>query len=142
MKHILVMNGPNLNLLGTREPDKYGTVTLEEIENDLRTLAKELGVDVGFFQSNHEGALIDRIHEARENADVLILNAGALTHTSIGLRDAIAGTGIKTIEVHLSNIYQREDFRHTSHIAPVAIGQISGLGPDVYSLALRAASKF
>jgi len=134
------MNGPNLNLLGTREPDKYGTVTLEEIENDLRTLADELGVEVECFQSNHEGALIDRIQEARGNTDALILNAGALTHTSIGLRDAIAGTEIKTIEVHISNIYQREDFRHTSYIAPVAVGQISGLGAQVYTLALRAAA--
>jgi len=139
VRRILLLNGPNLNLLGAREPDKYGTTTLAEIESRLAQLAKERGVELETFQSNHEGALVDRIHAARGQADVLIFNPGAYTHTSIALADAIAAVGIPTIEVHLSNIYTREPFRHHSHIDPVAMGQITGFGAKGYELAFEAA---
>jgi 3-dehydroquinate dehydratase type II len=136
---VLVLNGPNLNLLGTREPGVYGRTTLAEIESDLKEDGEALGLRVETFQSNHEGALIDRIHEARGRAKVIIINAGAYTHTSIALRDALAGVGLPVIEVHLSNVAAREEFRHHSMIAPVSVGQIVGLGPLGYRLALEAA---
>ena len=136
---VLVLNGPNLNLLGLREPGIYGQTTLTEIETLVRDHGKSLGVEIDFRQSNHEGALIDWIHQARETHRALVLNAGAYTHTSIALRDAIAGSGIPTIEVHLSNIHAREEFRHRSLIAPVCRGQISGFGPYSYILGLQAA---
>lgn len=136
---VLYLNGPNLNLLGTREPGIYGNLTLADIEQKVRTAGVELGVDIDFRQSNHEGELVSWIHEARGRSDVLVLNAAAYTHTSIALRDAIAGTGIPTIEIHLSNIHARESFRHHSHIAPVAKGIIAGFGPNSYILALHAA---
>ena len=139
---IVVLNGPNLNLLGTRQPEIYGAVTLEELEEMCRAEGDMLGATVECRQSNHEGRLIDWIHDAADGRDAghggAILNAGALTHSSIGLRDAIAGTGLPVVEVHLSNIHAREAFRQTSHIAPVAIGQIVGLGPVGYRLAIRA----
>ena len=138
MPQILAVHGPNLNLLGTREPAVYGTETLEDVNRRLTELAAELGAEVAFFQSNHEGELIDRIHLAREQRVAgIIINPGGFTHTSVALRDAIAGVAIPTIEVHLSNIHARETFRQHSYIAPVAVGQICGLGVEGYLLALR-----
>ena len=135
---ILVLNGPNLNLLGERDPLHYGTQTLEEINAHLSAAAETMGISLGFAQSNHEGELIDCLHAARKTCAGVILNAGAYSHTSYALRDAIEAIGIPVVEVHLSNIYAREDFRHTSVIAPVCAGQITGFGADVYDLALTA----
>jgi 3-dehydroquinate dehydratase-2 len=136
---ILVVNGPNLNLLGTREPDVYGHETLEQIMQALTKEASAKGVELETFQSNAEGSLIDRIHQAKqEDCAGIIINPGAYTHTSIALRDAISGIELPTVEVHLSNIHAREQFRQHSYIAPVAIGQICGFGALGYSLALRA----
>lgn len=140
MMKILVLHGPNLNLLGSREPDVYGTVTLDEINDRLRSLAGELGVEVVIFQSNHEGELVQKIQEAMGSCAALVINPGAYTHTSVALRDAIAATGIPAVETHLSNIHRREEFRRHSYIAGVAAGQISGFGADSYLLALRAAA--
>lgn len=136
---ILVLHGPNLNLLGLREPEIYGSMTLSDLEAEIRRAAEARGVEVQFFQSNQEGILIDRLHQARGWADVVLLNAGGLTHTSISLRDAVVGIGIPVIEIHLSNIYARETFRRRSLIAPVAVGQVSGFGPLSYLLGLEAA---
>jgi 3-dehydroquinate dehydratase-2 len=137
--NILVLHGPNLNLLGARETDVYGTATLATINGDMALLARELGVEVTIRQSNVEGELVDWIQQARGRHDALVINPGAYTHTSIALRDAVAGVGIPTVEVHLSNLYRREEFRRHSYIAGVAIGQISGFGADSYPLGLRAA---
>ena len=139
MTKILVLHGPNLNLLGSRETDVYGTVTLEGINRDLESLARELGVTLTIYQSNGEGELVEWIQKANGQFDALVINPGAYTHTSIALRDAVAGVGIPTVEVHLSNIYRREEFRQHSYVAGVALGQISGFGPDSYTLGLRAA---
>lgn len=136
---ILFLNGPNLNLLGLREPGIYGQVTLAEIEAQVRAKAKELGVEVDFRQSNAEGQLVDWIQSARGQFNVIVINAAAYTHTSVAIRDALAGTGTPAIEIHLSNIYAREEFRHHSWIAPICRGQISGFGANSYLLALQAA---
>jgi 3-dehydroquinate dehydratase-2 len=135
---LLVLNGPNLNLLGTREPGVYGARTLAEIEAECHDLAKTLGVSVQFMQSNHEGGLVDALHAARGEVDGVILNAGAYTHTSIALRDAISATELDVLELHLSNTHAREAFRHGSMIAPVCVGVIQGFGPAGYPLAIRA----
>ncbi len=136
---ILFLNGPNLNLLGQREPEVYGRTTLDDIESMVREKAAGLGVEVAFRQSNLEGELVAWIQEAKGKFDVVVLNAAAYTHTSIALRDAIAATGVPTIEVHLSNVYAREKFRQKSLIAPVCRGQITGFGVHSYVLALEAA---
>lgn len=139
MATILLLNGPNLNLLGTREPETYGKKTLEELESDLIEKAKIKGHNLYCFQSNHEGQLIDRIHQGKnENIDFMIINAGAYTHTSIALRDALLGIAIPFIEVHISNIYGREPFRHHSYIADLSKGTLSGFGILGYHLALDA----
>jgi 3-dehydroquinate dehydratase-2 len=135
---VLFLNGPNLNLLGQREPDVYGNATLADIVAKVRERAKTLGVGVDFRQSNLEGELVDWIQQAKGKHDVVVLNAAAYTHTSIALRDAIAAVGVPTIEIHLSNIHAREKFRHKSLIAPVCWGQISGFGQKSYLLALEA----
>lgn len=135
---VLVLNGPNLNLLGKREPGVYGLVTLDEINSMLMDEARSLSAKALCQQSNHEGALVDAIHATVDTHQGLLINAGAYTHTSVALRDAISAVNIPTVEVHLSNIYSREAFRHYSYIAPIAIGQISGFGAESYRLGLRA----
>lgn len=135
---ILILNGPNLNLLGTRQPDVYGHVTLSDIDAMCREFASDLGCEVEFQQSNHEGVLIEAIHAARNEHSGIVINAGAYTHTSVALRDAIASIDLPVIELHLSNIHARESFRHHSHIAPVALGQICGFGASGYRLAIQA----
>ena len=136
---VLYLNGPNLNLLGTREPGVYGRLTLAEIEAQVQALARTLGVEVEFRQSNHEGELVTWIQNSPTSHDVIVLNAAAYTHTSIALRDAIAATGQPTLEIHLSNVHAREEFRHRSVIAPVCRGMIAGFGAQSYILALHAA---
>lgn len=136
-KNILLLNGPNLNLLGTREPNVYGSTTLAEVEQGLIEQAQAAGVLLTCLQSNHEGVLIDRIHAARgEAVDAIIINPGGLTHTSVALRDALAGVAIPFVEVHISNVHQRETFRHHSFLSSIAVGVICGLGVDGYRLAL------
>ena len=140
VKRILVLNGPNLNLLGTREPEVYGRMTLNDINELLRERAERAGVDtVDFLQSNYEGELVEAIQKSRGRYDFILLNAGALTHYSIALRDAIAAVPVPVIELHLSNIHRREEFRHTSVIAPVVMGQVCGFGVDSYIAALDIA---
>jgi 3-dehydroquinate dehydratase-2 len=133
---VLVINGPNLNLLGQREPGLYGEFSLEEINKNLMKLADEKQIEIAFFQSNHEGDIIDRVHQAQGNVDAMIVNAGALTHYSIALLDALKAVNIPFVEVHLTNIYAREDYRHKSLLSPIARGGIFGLGAAGYSLAL------
>jgi 3-dehydroquinate dehydratase-2 len=134
----LVLHGPNLNLLGIREPEVYGRATLEDIETELLRVAKEAGAEVQCFQSNHEGALIDRVHEARSWADGILVNPGALTHTSVALRDALHAVELPVVEVHLSNVAAREEFRQRSLISPIALGVVSGFGATSYRLGLEA----
>jgi 3-dehydroquinate dehydratase-2 len=138
MLSLLVLNGPNLNMLGKREPDVYGSETLEDVMTRLRSVADELGCRLEHLQSNHEGVLIDAIHQAKGVHHGIVFNPGAFTHYSYALRDAIAAVSLPVIEVHISNVHAREPFRHTSVIAPVAIGQIVGLGTDGYEWAVRA----
>ena len=138
MENVLVLHGPNLNLLGTREPEIYGSATLADINEMLKKRAEEAGIGIDFLQSNHEGVLVDAVQAARGKYDYIIFNAAAFTHYSIALRDAIAAVEVPVIEVHISNIHQREAFRHTSVLAPVALGQICGLGVASYLAALDA----
>ena len=143
MPKILVMHGPNLNLLGTREADIYGKVTIDEINKDLRDAAKKKKIELEIVQTNHEGEIVDIIGNAKKNKfGAILINPAAYTHTSIAIRDAIAACEVPTVEVHLSNIYSREEFRHTSLIAPVAKGQVSGFGKESYLLGLEAAALF
>jgi 3-dehydroquinate dehydratase-2 len=139
MKKIIVIHGPNLNLLGKREPDTYGNVTFDELNNMLRKAALKAGVELGIAQSNHEGEIVDIIQKTDGKFEAIIINPGAYTHTSIAIRDAIAAVGIPVVEVHISNIYKREDFRHKSYISEVAVGVISGFGISGYMLGIRAA---
>ncbi len=136
---ILILNGPNLNLLGTRQPEIYGKLTLVQIEKRVRALAKELAVEIDFRQSNNEGELVTWIQQAAGKFAAIVINPAAYTHTSLAMRDAISAVGIPTIEIHISNIHKREQFRHHSFIAEVAVGQIAGFGLDSYLLGLRAA---
>jgi 3-dehydroquinate dehydratase-2 len=138
---VLVIHGPNLNLLGSREPQVYGNVTLSEINRELEEAAAGLALHVDFFQSNYEGAIVEAIHEARHSHDCIIINAAAYTHYSIAIRDALSAVAIPAIEVHISNIYQREDFRRHSVISPVVAGQICGFGSNSYLLALEGAAR-
>jgi len=139
--HILLLNGPNLNMLGTREPDKYGHQTLAQIVNMLENEAKALNVSLSHLQSNAEYALIDRIHQAKDNVDFILINPAAFTHTSVALRDALLAVNIPFIEIHLSNVHAREPFRHHSYLSDKAVGVICGLGADGYSYALQTAVK-
>ena len=135
---VLLLNGPNLNLLGTREPHIYGADTLADVEQRFKTEAESLGVEADAFQSNHEGALIDRIHAARgDGTTAIVINPGGLTHTSVALRDALSGVAIPLVEVHISNVHRREEFRHHSYISDIADGVIAGLGVQGYGAALR-----
>jgi 3-dehydroquinate dehydratase-2 len=137
MKKILIVNGPNINMLGAREPEIYGNITLAKIEKELNLLAKELNLEIDFFQSNHEGEIIDKIQSSVNTVSGIIINPAAFTHTSIAIRDALSSVSTPTIEVHISNIYAREEFRHKSYVAPIALGQIAGLGTDGYIFALK-----
>ncbi len=139
---ILVINGVNMNMLGIREPDKYGVMTLKDLEKDLYSFSFELGIDIETFQSNYEGEIVEKIHSALNNFDGIVINPGAYTHTSVAIRDALSAVNIPTVEIHMTNVYSREEFRHKSLIAPVCIGQISGFGPNSYKLGLKALTDF
>ncbi len=143
MSQVLVLNGPNLNLLGTREPEKYGSSSLADIEATLAQEAVELGVSIAFYQSNSEGALIDRVQAAKkEGVQIVILNPAGYSHTSVALRDVFLGVAMPVIEIHISNIYAREAFRHHSYFSDIAVGTLAGFGTAGYSMALTAASAF
>lgn len=139
---LLIINGPNLNMLGVREPEKYGMVTLSDIDKELYAYSFELGIDIETFQSNLEGEIIDKIQQALGNFDGIVINPGGYTHTSVAIRDAITSVNLPCIEVHMTNIYAREEFRQKSLITPVCIGQIAGLGKNVYTLGLKALSDY
>ena len=135
---ILVINGVNLDMLGVREPEQYGSMTLKDLEKELYAYSFELGIDLEAFQSNHEGEIVEKIHSTKNNFDGIVINAGAYTHTSVAIRDALSAVEVPTVEVHITNIYKREEFRHHSYLAPVCIGQISGFGVNSYTLGLKA----
>lgn len=135
---ILVINGPNLNMLGTREPEKYGNATLSDVEKELYAYSFELGIDIETFQSNCEGFIVDKIQQSLNNFDAILINAGGYTHTSVAIRDAISSVNLPCVEVHMTNIHAREEFRHKSLIAPVCVGQIAGFGKESYKLGLKA----
>ena len=139
---ILIINGVNMNMLGFREPEKYGSMTLKDLEKDLYAYSFKLGVDIETFQSNFEGEIVEKIQSAKDNFDGIVINAGAYTHTSVAIRDAISAVNLPTVEVHMTNIYKREEFRHHSYPAPVCIGQISGFGVNSYKLGLNAIVNF
>ncbi len=139
---LLLLNGPNLNLLGTREPEKYGKTTLKDIEEHLTKIAQENNIQLDCYQSNHEGDIIDKIQEAKNVYDGILLNAGGYTHTSVAIRDAISSVQVPTVEIHLTNIHAREEFRHKSMIAPVCLGQICGFGMNSYILAIEGLNRF
>ena len=139
---ILIINGVNMNMLGFREPEKYGSMTLEDLEKDLYAYSFKLGVDIETFQSNFEGEIVEKIQSAKDNFDGIVINAGAYTHTSVAIRDAISAVELPVVEVHMTNIYKREEFRHHSYLAPVCIGQISGFGVNSYKLGLNAIVNF
>lgn len=139
---LLIVNGPNLNMLGIREPEKYGKVTLADIEKELYAYSFELGIDIETFQSNCEGEIIDKIQKTIDNFNGILINPGGYTHTSVAIRDAISSVNIPCVEVHMTNIYNREEFRHKSLIAPVCIGQIAGFGKESYKLGLKALNDF
>lgn len=139
---IFVINGVNMNMLGIREPEKYGSMTLKDLEKLLYAFSFELGADIEMYQSNHEGEIVEKIHSAYNNADGIIINPGAYTHTSVAIRDALAAVNIPTVEIHMTNIHGREDFRHKSIIAPVCMAQISGFGFDSYKLGLKGLVDF
>lgn len=135
---IIVINGVNMNMLGLRETEKYGTMTLKDLEKELYAFSFELGIGIETFQSNFEGEIVEKIHSSKDNFDGIVINAGAYTHTSVAIRDAIASVDLPAVEVHMTNIYKREEFRHHSYLAPVCIGQISGFGANSYKLGLKA----
>lgn len=135
---ILVINGVNMNMLGLRETEKYGTMTLKDLEKDLYAFSFEIGIDIETFQSNFEGEIVEKIHNAKDNFDGIVINAGAYTHTSVAIRDALSSVNVPAVEVHITNIHKREEFRHHSYLAPVCIGQISGFGLNSYKLGLKA----
>ncbi|CDE59961.1 3-dehydroquinate dehydratase 1 [Fusobacterium sp. CAG:439] len=135
---ILVINGVNMNMLGLRETEKYGTMTLKDLEKELYAFSFELGIDIETFASNFEGEIVEKIHSSKDNFDGIVINAGAYTHTSVAIRDAITSVDLPAVEVHMTNIYKREEFRHHSYLAPVCIGQISGFGTNSYKLGLKA----
>ncbi len=135
---ILIINGVNMNMLGVREPEKYGSMTLKDLEKELYAFSFELGIDIETFQSNFEGEIVEKIQQAKDNFNGIVINAAAYTHTSVAIRDALAAVNIPTVEVHMTNIHAREDFRQKSLIAPICKGQISGFGTESYKLALRA----
>ena len=135
---ILIINGVNMNMLGVREPEKYGSMTLKDLEKELYAFSFELGIDIDTFQSNFEGESVEKIQQAKDNCNGIVINAAAYTHTSVAIRDALAAVNIPTVEVHMTNIHAREDFRQKSLIAPICKGQISGFGTESYKLALRA----
>lgn len=135
---ILVINGVNLDMLGVRDPEQYGSMTLKDLEKELYAYSFELGIDLEAFQSNHEGEIVEKIHSTKNNFDGIVINAGAYTHTSVAIRDALSAVEVPTVEVHITNIYKREEFRHHSYLAPVCIGQISGFGVNSYKLGLKA----
>ena len=139
---ILIINGVNMNMLGFREPEKYGSMTLKDLEKDLYAYSFKLGVDIETFQSNFEGEIVEKIQSAKDNFDGIVINAGAYTHTSVAIRDAISAVELPVVEVHMTNIYKREEFRHHSYLAPVCIGQISGFGGNSYKLGLNAIVNF